>query len=238
MNIEITGSPIFTTLPILGGIPITATLVVTWGIMLLLTVFCIWLTHDLRVDNVTTRQTIAEFLVNTAQGFVDNNMGVRFSIMRRSSPPFSRCHCSPAYLVCWVCSLPRRIFPLSWAGRYWCSCLLPPPRSKPTASAVISRATLSPSRCSPHSISLARLRPPSRWRFVTLEISSRVPSSAPSSMRHSVLQAMHCSVCCPASWVISFRRSRSFRSVSPPCSRSILIGSPASCRRSSSVCSL
>ncbi len=79
MNIEITGSPIFTTLPILGGIPITATLVVTWGIMLLLTVFCIWLTHDLRVDNVTTRQTIAEFLVNTAQGFVDNNMGVRFS---------------------------------------------------------------------------------------------------------------------------------------------------------------
>ena len=35
MNIEITGSPIFTTLPILGGIPITATLVVTWGIMLL-----------------------------------------------------------------------------------------------------------------------------------------------------------------------------------------------------------
>ena len=79
MNIEITGSPIFTTLPIFGGIPITATLVVTWGIMLLLTVFCIWLTHDLRVDNVTTRQTIAEFLVNTAQGFVDNNMGVRFS---------------------------------------------------------------------------------------------------------------------------------------------------------------
>ena len=56
-----------------------ATLVVTWSIMLLLTLFCIWLTHDLRVDHVTTRQTVAEFLVNTAQNFVDSNMGTRFS---------------------------------------------------------------------------------------------------------------------------------------------------------------
>ena len=47
--------------------------------MLLLTLFCIWLTHDLRVDHVTTRQTVAEFLVNTAQNFVDSNMGTRFS---------------------------------------------------------------------------------------------------------------------------------------------------------------
>ena len=37
MNVNITGSPIYTTLPILGGIPITETLVVTWAIMLLLT---------------------------------------------------------------------------------------------------------------------------------------------------------------------------------------------------------
>lgn len=54
MNVEINGSPILTTLPIFGGIPLTATLVVTWSIMLLLTLFCIWLTHDLRVDHVTT----------------------------------------------------------------------------------------------------------------------------------------------------------------------------------------
>ena len=79
MNVEINGSPILTTLPIFGGIPLTATLVVTWSIMLLLTLFCIWLTHDLRVDHVTTRQTVAEFLVNTAKNFVDSNMGTRFS---------------------------------------------------------------------------------------------------------------------------------------------------------------
>ena len=79
MNVNITGSPIYTTLPILGGIPITETLVVTWAIMLLLTLLSIWLTRDLRVNNVSTRQTIAEFLVNTAQNFVDSNMGTRFS---------------------------------------------------------------------------------------------------------------------------------------------------------------
>ena len=79
MNVNITGSPLYTTLPILGGIPITETLVVTWAIMLLLTLLSIWLTRDLRVDNVSTRQTIAEFLVNTAQNFVDSNMGTRFS---------------------------------------------------------------------------------------------------------------------------------------------------------------
>lgn len=79
MNVNITGSPVFTTLPILGGIPITETLVVTWGIMLVLTLLSIWLTHGLRVDKVSTRQTVAETLVNTAQSFVDNNMGKSFS---------------------------------------------------------------------------------------------------------------------------------------------------------------
>lgn len=79
MNVNITGSPVYTTLPILGGIPITETLVVTWAIMILLTGLSIWLTHDLRVDGVTTRQTIAETLVNTAQNFVDGNMGTAFS---------------------------------------------------------------------------------------------------------------------------------------------------------------
>lgn len=79
MNVNITGSPIFTTLPILGGIPITETLVVTWGIMLLLTLLCIWLTRGLKVDQIGTRQTIAEALVTTAQNFVDSNMGKTFS---------------------------------------------------------------------------------------------------------------------------------------------------------------
>ena len=167
MNVDINGSPILTTLPIFGGIPLTATLVVTWSIMLLLTLFCIWLTHDLRVDHVTTRQTVAEFLVNTAQNFVDSNMGTRFS------------HYAP-----FVAFLPRPIFPPSWPGQCWCLCSSPPPRSRPMALAATSRATPSPSRCSPRSISSARSRPPFRWRSVTSATSCPVPLSPPCCTGH------------------------------------------------------
>lgn len=78
MNISIQGAPIYFELPILGGIPITSTLIVTWAIMLLLTGLCIFLTHGLRVKNITKRQAVAEFLVNTATRFVRGNVGERW----------------------------------------------------------------------------------------------------------------------------------------------------------------
>ena len=58
MNVNIQGAPIYFEIPILGGIPITATLVVSWGVMLVLTLVCIWLTHDLKVRNISKRQAI------------------------------------------------------------------------------------------------------------------------------------------------------------------------------------
>ena len=79
MNVDIKGAPIYFEIPILGGIPITATLVVTWVIMLILTLLSIWLTRNLKVKNVSKRQAVAEFLVKTAENFVNNNMGPRFS---------------------------------------------------------------------------------------------------------------------------------------------------------------
>lgn len=75
MNVEINGAPIYFTIPILGGIPITATLVVTWGVMLVLTLLCIWLTHDLKVRDISRKQAVAEKLVLTAENFVRTNMG-------------------------------------------------------------------------------------------------------------------------------------------------------------------
>ena len=75
MNVNIQGAPIYFEIPILGGIPITATLVVSWGVMLVLTLVGIWLTHDLKVRNISKRQAIAEKIVITAQNFVRNNMG-------------------------------------------------------------------------------------------------------------------------------------------------------------------
>ena len=44
-------------------------------VMLVLTLVCIWLTHDLKVRNISKRQAIAEKIVITAQNFVRNNMG-------------------------------------------------------------------------------------------------------------------------------------------------------------------
>jgi len=75
MNVDLHGAPVYFKIPILGGIPITSTIVVTWGIMIVLTGLCIWLTHDLKVTNISKRQAVAEFLVTTAEKFVKSNMG-------------------------------------------------------------------------------------------------------------------------------------------------------------------
>lgn len=79
MNVEINGPRIYYTIPVLGGIPITETIVngtlVTIGILCI----CWFLTRNLRVRAVSKRQVIAEFLVETAQKFVNENMGVNFA---------------------------------------------------------------------------------------------------------------------------------------------------------------
>lgn len=79
MNVNIQGAPIYFIIPIFGGIPITASLVVTWVVMLVLTLVCIWLTHDLKVKNISRRQAAAEFIVKTAENFVRNNMGEKWA---------------------------------------------------------------------------------------------------------------------------------------------------------------
>ncbi|MFI3313746.1 MAG: FoF1 ATP synthase subunit a [Eubacteriales bacterium] len=78
MEVSIQGAPILVEIPAFGGIPITASLVVTWAIMAILLVLCLWLTHDLKVTNITKRQAVAEFLVSTAEKFVIGNMGEKF----------------------------------------------------------------------------------------------------------------------------------------------------------------
>lgn len=79
MEVDVHGAPIYFEIPIFGGIPITSTLVITWVLMILITGLCIFLTRNMKVRNITKRQAVAEFLVKTAQNFVDGNMGRRFS---------------------------------------------------------------------------------------------------------------------------------------------------------------
>ena len=82
MDIEITGGRIFYTfpfeIPILGKFQITETLVVSWLVMLLITGLCIWLTHDLKEENISKRQAVAELIVEKANSFVIGNMGEKF----------------------------------------------------------------------------------------------------------------------------------------------------------------
>lgn len=79
MNVNITGARIFFTIPVLGGIPITETIVNTLIVTLVVLGMCWYLTRDLQVRAVSKRQVVAEFLVETAQKFVNGNMGERFA---------------------------------------------------------------------------------------------------------------------------------------------------------------
>ena len=79
MNVDIHGPRIFFTIPVLGGIPITATIINSLLVTLAIFALCIFLTRNLQVRAVSKRQVVAEFLVETAQNFVNGNMGVRFS---------------------------------------------------------------------------------------------------------------------------------------------------------------
>ena len=82
MDVSITGARIFYEIPIdfpiLGRFQITETLVISWLVMLLITLTCIFLTRDLRVENISKRQAIAELLVEQANKFVIGNAGEKF----------------------------------------------------------------------------------------------------------------------------------------------------------------
>ena len=79
MNFNISGAVVYfrspTGIPILGDFLISETLVVSWIVMILITGLCIWLTRDLKVENISKRQAVAEMLVEQAQKFVRNNTG-------------------------------------------------------------------------------------------------------------------------------------------------------------------
>ena len=85
MEIDISGAKVFFDLPIdlpvLGKLQISETLVISWLVMLLITGLCIWLTHDLKVENISKRQAVAELIVEKANSFVIGNMGEKFRHM-------------------------------------------------------------------------------------------------------------------------------------------------------------
>lgn len=78
MEVDIHGAPIYFEIPVFGGIPITGTLVVTWGVMIVLTALCAWMTHDMKIKDISKKQAVAEMIYEAVTGLVRNNMGERF----------------------------------------------------------------------------------------------------------------------------------------------------------------
>ena len=82
MELEVSGARIFYTfpfdIPIIGKITINETLVVSWIVMAIITIVCIILTRNLKVENITKKQALAEMIVEMANNFVVGNMGEKF----------------------------------------------------------------------------------------------------------------------------------------------------------------
>lgn len=78
MKLEVKGAPIYFEIPILGGIPITGSLVVTWGVMIVLTALCAWMTHNMKVRDISKKQAAAEKIYELLYGLVHDNMGEKW----------------------------------------------------------------------------------------------------------------------------------------------------------------
>ena len=77
MEFDISGAKIFaripTGIPVLGDILISETVVVSWIVMLIITGLCIFLTRNLKVENISKRQAVAEMIVEAANNLVRSN---------------------------------------------------------------------------------------------------------------------------------------------------------------------
>ena len=82
MEVDISGAKVFFTTPIdvplLGKLQISETLIVSWIVMALITGVCFWLTRGLKVRDISKKQAVAEWIVETADKFVLGNMGEKF----------------------------------------------------------------------------------------------------------------------------------------------------------------
>ena len=59
----------------IGDIGIAESTVITWVIMAVLLIFALFMTHNLRVDNISKRQAAAEFIVVKLNSMVEGMIG-------------------------------------------------------------------------------------------------------------------------------------------------------------------
>lgn len=71
---ELTCETVFT-IPVLGGIEIAESTVITWVIMAILVLLSIWLTHGMKVTQISKRQAAVEAAVSWLDHFVEDMIG-------------------------------------------------------------------------------------------------------------------------------------------------------------------
>lgn len=64
-----------TNIPVLGDFRITETLVVSWVVMAIVTLLCIFLTRNLKVDHISKKQALAEWIVDKFNHLIRDNGG-------------------------------------------------------------------------------------------------------------------------------------------------------------------
>lgn len=78
-GVQISGAQIFFTIPLpIQDLPITAAQVNSLAVMLSILGICLYLTHGIKVIPDSRRQLVAEWIVDTVNKLVRNNMGEKF----------------------------------------------------------------------------------------------------------------------------------------------------------------
>lgn len=77
-SLSIQGAKIYFEIPIFGGIPITETQVNSWIVILVIFLLCLYLTHGLKVRNISKKQIVAEWIVEKVENLTTTNMGEGF----------------------------------------------------------------------------------------------------------------------------------------------------------------
>ena len=239
MNFDISGAAIYlripTGIPVLGDFVITETMVVSWLVMILITGFCIWLTRDLRVENISKRQAVAEMLVEQATNLVRNNTGgtkfdylIPFVAALFTTSAVSNLISltglrSPTADLSVEAAWAVVVFVMITANKIKASGLLGYMKGFTTPIPVMTPFFL-------------RSQRPSVWPAVTLETFFPALLSTAFFMRLWLWQALHCLAGFRARWEKSWEASPSWMWVFPPFCLYTLTGSPVSCRRLFSVC--
>lgn len=77
-SLSIQGAKIYFEIPIFGGIPITETQVNSWIVIIVIFLICLYLTHGLKVRNISKKQIVAEWIVEKVENLTTTNMGEGF----------------------------------------------------------------------------------------------------------------------------------------------------------------